>query len=176
VIIQDFGRNEFSPIAGLRDLRPGKLFVLGLAQDQLGYLIPRSDWVNVFEGSLLRPDEVSTELGALADLDLAPLLGLRENPEFGPDESLTLRQIIEIAWEKFPPEIHPATPLGGVSLVDLPGVDTAAEHPNTIGNDNSLGPRVAAVVYNALCDLLDDGAGNGSCPTPLDVEADPNAR
>jgi hypothetical protein len=48
-------------------------------------------------------------------------------------------------------------------------------HPNTSGNDNSVGPRTGEIVYNAMCDLLDDGSANDSCPTKLAVDDDPNS-
>jgi hypothetical protein len=173
-VVHDFGVNAFAPIAGLRALREGPLFVFGLAQGQLGYFIPQSDFVNVFEGSLPRPEDLTEDLGVLADLDIAPLLELERNPEFPSDEELTIRDIVDTAWAKFPPARYPMTSLGGVSLVDLPDVNLAAEHPNVIGNNNSLGPRAGHVVYNALCDLTDDGAANASCPTALPVADDPN--
>jgi len=174
-VVHDFGVNEFSRIHGLRGLHEGEpLFVFGLAQGQLGYFIPRSDWVNVFEAFLPRPEDIDAEVGPLADLNVAPLLGLQENPGFGAEEPLSIRQIVNAAWAKFPPERYPQTRLGGVSLVDVPGVDIADDHPNTIGNNNSIGPRAGHVVYNAMCDLVDDSAGNDSCPSKLEVQADPN--
>lgn len=174
-VVRDFGDNEFSPISGLRGVRPGAhLLVLGLAQSELGYFIPRSDFVNVFEGILPRPQDLDQELGILADFDLVPLLGLGANPGFEEGEMLTLRQIIETAWAKFPEDRYPATSLGGVSLVDVAGVDLACEHPNTAGNENSVSPRAGEVVYNAMCDLLDDGTANASCATKLPVPEDPN--
>lgn len=173
-ILDDFGVNEFRPITGLRTLRPGRpLFIFGLAQSELGYFIPQSDFVNVFEGLLPRPEDVDDEIGDLADLDLVFLLGLQANPGFEEGEELSLREIIETSWEKFPEERYPETSLGGVSLVDIPGV-SLDNHPNTAGNDNSVGPRTGEIVYNAMCDLLDDGTRNDSCPNKLPVEDDPN--
>jgi hypothetical protein len=173
-VIDDFGVNEFAPILGLRNVRGGdRLFVFGLAQSELGYFIPQSDFVNVFEGLLPRPEEVSDELGALADLDLVPLLGLNANPGFDEGEMLTLRQVIDTTWSRFPEDRYPETRLGGVSLADVPDV-SLDQHPNTAGNDNSVGPRAGQIVYNAMCDLLDDGAANGSCALKQTVEDDPN--
>jgi hypothetical protein len=173
-VLDDFGVNEFSPISGLRNLRAGRpLFILGVAQSELGYFIPQSDFVNVFEGLLPRPEDVDDEIGDLADLDLVGLLGLQANPGFEEGEMLSLRNIIETTWERFPEERYPETRLGGVSLIDVPGV-SLDNHPNTSGNDNSVGPRTGEIVYNAMCDLLDDGARNDSCPTKLPVENDPN--
>lgn len=173
-VIDDFGVNEFSAIAGLRNVRGGnRLFVFGLAQSELGYFIPQSDWVNVFEDLLPRPEDIDDALGVLADLDLVPLLGLGSNPGFDPGEMLTLRQTIETIWELFPEDRYPETRLGGVSLVDVPGVNLG-NHPNTSGNDNSISPRAGQVVYNAMCDVLDDGAANDSCASKLPVTDDPN--
>ena len=174
-VVEDFGVNEFSPIAGLRNVRGGdRLFVFGLAQSELGYFIPQSDWVNVFEDLLPRPEDVTDELGILADFDLVPLLGLDANPGFDPGEMLTLRQVIEGVWERFPEERYPETRLGGVSLVNVPGVNLG-NHPNDAGNDNSISPRAGLIVYNAMCDVLDDGAANDSCASKLPVTDDPNA-
>lgn len=174
-VVTDFGVNEFAAIRGLRDLREQPLFVLGLAQGQLGYFIPRSDWINVFEGFLPRPEDLDAAVGPLADLDVAPLLGLSQNPGFGAGEKLSIRQIVDAAWAKFPAERYPETRLGGVSLVDVPDVDIAGDHPNTIGNNNSIGPRAGHVVYNAMCDMVDDSTANDSCPSKLPVDDDPNA-
>lgn len=173
-ILDDFGVNEFRPIAGLRRLHEGDpLFIFGLAQSELGYFIPQSDFVNVFEGLLPRPEDVDDEIGDLADLDLVAVLGLQANPGFEQGEKLTLRDIIETIWERFPEERYPETRLGGVSLVDVPDI-SLDDHPNTAGNDNSVGPRAGEIVYNAMCDLLDDGTRNDSCPTKLPVADDPN--
>lgn len=173
-ILDDFGVNEFSPITGLRTLREDNpLFIFGLAQSELGYFIPKSDFVNVFEGLLPRPEDVDDEIGALADLDLVAVLGLQANPGFEEGEQLSLRDIIETTWERFPEERYPQSSLGGVSIVDVPGI-SLGNHPNTAGNENSVGPRTGEIVYNAMCDLLDDGVHNDSCPSKLPVENDPN--
>jgi hypothetical protein len=173
-VVEDFGVNEFSPITGLRNVRGGDhLFVFGLAQSELGYFIPQSDWVNVFEDLLPRPDRVDDELGVLADLDLVGLLGLAANPGFDAGEELTLRQVIETVYERFPEDRYPEVRVGGVSLVDVPGVNLG-NHPNTSGNDNSVSPRAGQIVYNAMCDLIDDGTANNSCASRLPVADDPN--
>lgn len=173
-VVEDFGVNEFAPIFGLRKVRGGdRLFVFGLAQSELGYFIPQSDFVNVFENLLPRPEDVSDELGPLADLDLVPLLGLDANPGFEEGEELSLRQVIDTTWSRFPEKRYPETRLAGVSLADVPGT-SLGNHPNTAGNDNSVGPRAGQIVYNAMCDLLDDGDANGSCAAKQPVENDPN--
>ncbi len=173
-VVVDFGENEFDPIVGLRQVRGGeRLFIFGLAQSELGYFIPQSDFVNVFEGLLPRPEDIEDELGVLAELDLVPLLGLGANPGFVAGEMLSLRQIIETSWERFPEARYPEVRVGGVSLVDVPGI-ALDSHPNNAGNDNSVGPRTGYIVYNAMCDLLDDGVANRSCTSALPVAGDPN--
>lgn len=146
---------RFTAITGLRELEKERngtefLFVMGESDNTIGYLIPESDKINVFEGFL---NDISDFTGLLGCVDLRQVLDMTESPS-----PVILKPFIADTFRRFPQ-----------MLADIPHV-VLDDHNNAVQDFVTTSPRTGNIIYNAMCELLN----NGACPTKLPVYDDPN--
>jgi hypothetical protein len=140
---------KFMALTGLRpeDARRNGtrvLMVMSEVNNAIGYLIPESDHLNVFEGFLNGVDDYVSILGAA---DLRVMLDLKA------PEEIILRDFIADVRARF-----------AAILADIPNL-SLNDHPNQAGDENSTGPRSGHIVYNTMCELLH----GGTCPTRIPI-------
>jgi hypothetical protein len=164
MLTPDINPQVFVEVRGLkevaRNLGYDELIVLAMSHGSLGYMMPRSDYLPVYEGffgllGAVAPilDKVMKENGGLHKI-----YQLTDN-----DKNLTLKGIINDILEFYAIYVKNYRPPSGPDV-------NVMDHPNAYEETVSMGPRTGDIVYNAMYGL----ATKGKYVQKISVPNDPN--
>lgn len=154
----------FVEVTGLREVGKSlgydELWVLAEANGSFGYMMPRTDYLPVFEGyfnliGVIVPifDAILKENGGIHKVYRLP----------DGDQNVTMKEILNDINERYLIYVQNYRPPGG-------GEVNVMDHPNAYEEEVSLGPRTGDIVYNAMYGLMT----SGKYVTKRSVPKDPN--
>ncbi len=163
----------FDEIKGLREVASelgySLFFVLAEGNSTIGYEMPQSDFILVYEGIFKEITSFAGLIDRVLDVNdddpdhntgLYTFFHLTET-----DKYLTFSQLMMDTWERFSVELRDYNPTDG-SQVFL------SNHPNIYEEEVSMGPYTGDLVYNMLRGLLEYGHYQAYRSIPSDPNTD----
>ncbi|UCD85722.1 MAG: hypothetical protein JSU92_05885 [Deltaproteobacteria bacterium] len=138
----------YEGIKGLREIAKENgadyFIMLNVCNSSLGYMLPRSDFLQVNEGvlddiKLYSPvvDPIVDEYGGLCKIFDLPL-------EY---KDLKFSELLDMAEEKYPEVLQNLNASDGSNVYIM-------DHPDIYEETVALGPKTGDIVYNGICDLV----------------------
>jgi hypothetical protein len=167
LLTKDINPQVFVAVTGLREVvrQQGfdELIVLAEAHGSFGYMMPRTDYLPVYEGffDLLRAVSPVLDRILKANGGLHRIYRLADG-----EEHTTVTQILDDILERYAIYVRDYRPAGGhaVNVID---------HPNAYEEEVSMGPRSGDIVYNAMVGLATEGRYVERVKVPDDPNIDP---
>ncbi len=158
----------YEGIKGLREIAKEDgadyFIMLNVCNASLGYMLPRSDFLQVNEGvlddiKLYAPiiDPIVDDFGGLYKIFDLPL-------EY---KDLTFSGLLNMAEEAYPEVLQNLNASDGTNVYIM-------DHPDIYEETVALGPRAGDIVYNGICDLILLNEDEKCDPYRIYVPQDPN--
>lgn len=158
----------YEGIKGLREIAKQNgadyFIMLNVCNASLGYMLPRSDFLQVNEGvlddiKLYAPiiDPIVDDFGGLYQIFDLPL-------EY---KDLTFSGLLNMAEEVYPEVLQNLEASDGTNVYIM-------DHPDIYEETVALGPKAGDIVYNGICDLILSNAAGKCDPHRIFVPQDPN--
>lgn len=158
----DINPQKFVEIKGLKEVAKelgyDEYFILAQANSSFGYMMPREDYLPVFEGYF----DLIVALLPLFDWLMVLNEGLYKIYKLPDnDKNLKFSDVIYDTVEKYKMYVENYTPPSGKDV-------NVMNHPNSYEETVSMGPRTGDIVFNAIYGLMTKGSYEPKIPVPYD--------
>jgi hypothetical protein len=167
ILTTDINPQVFVAVTGLKEVvkKQGfdELIVLAEAHGSFGYMMPRTDYLPVYEGffDLLRAVAPVLDKILKANGGLHGIYRLADG-----EEHTTVTQILDDVLERYLIYVRDYRPEGGPAV-------NVIDHPNAYEEEVSMGPRSGDIIYNAMVGLATEGRYVERVKVPDDPNTDP---